>query len=105
MTVFKWLTNWFMSNCNGDWEHENQIKIYTVDNPGWSIQIDLTGSSLESVETDYFRVENGSSDWYGFKFHDGKYSAAGDLSKLEFLLEIFKKNVEDIDKSTPQHHF
>ena len=25
----------FANECDGDWEHENQVKIETVDNPGW----------------------------------------------------------------------
>ncbi|MBL0319091.1 MAG: hypothetical protein IPP74_07360 [Alphaproteobacteria bacterium] len=40
-----WLMSWYASHCNGDWEHENQIKISTLDNPGWRLQIDLVDTT------------------------------------------------------------
>ncbi|OAX48412.1 hypothetical protein gpAD87_09590 [Paenibacillus sp. AD87] len=42
MNTLKWLQNWYLENCNGDWEHSYGVKIDTVDNPGWSVEIDLT---------------------------------------------------------------
>jgi hypothetical protein len=32
--LLSWLSFWFYQHCDGDWEHENQIKIQTLDNPG-----------------------------------------------------------------------
>ena len=45
--VFEWLQNWFKSQCDGDWEHEYGVKIETVDNPGWYVVINLTGTECE----------------------------------------------------------
>ncbi|WP_338708672.1 MULTISPECIES: Imm53 family immunity protein [Paenibacillus] len=39
MNTLKWLQNWYHENCNGDWEHSYDVKIDTVDNPGWSVEI------------------------------------------------------------------
>lgn len=31
MNIFEWLQNWYISNCDGEWEHWKRIKISTVD--------------------------------------------------------------------------
>jgi hypothetical protein len=88
MTALHRFQNWYKSQCNGDWEHTFQVKIETVDNPGWSITIDLEDTSLESAE---FKLtqHNGEFDWFTIIAADKKYSAAGDPDKLEFLIEYF----------------
>lgn len=42
-----WLMNWYVRECNNDWEHSYGVKIDTLDNPGWTIEIDLRETSLE----------------------------------------------------------
>jgi len=39
--MIEWLQKWYADHCDGDWEHEYGIVIETLDNPGWSIVIDL----------------------------------------------------------------
>ncbi len=41
-----WLTGWYEQQCNGDWEHSYGVTIDTLDNPGWRLKIDLTGTPL-----------------------------------------------------------
>jgi hypothetical protein len=38
---FLWLLKWYKSHCNGDWEHGRGIHLDTIDNPGWSLSINL----------------------------------------------------------------
>ncbi|RYY43074.1 MAG: hypothetical protein EOP59_08675 [Sphingomonadales bacterium] len=42
-----WLTRWYLAECNSDWEHSYGVKIDTLDNPGWTLKIDLRETSLE----------------------------------------------------------
>ena len=95
--ILSWLSNWFASECNGDWEHENQIKIQTLDNPGWDIEIDLRDTSLEELQILNDVVEPTENDWYFFEVRDKRFIASGDLTKLTFLLEKFKEIVESQD--------
>ncbi len=44
---FLWLLKWYCKHCNGDWEHGTGIHIDTLDNPGWSIKINLEDTELE----------------------------------------------------------
>ena len=92
--ILEWLCNWFALECDGDWEHENQIKIETVDNPGWSITIDLRDTELEDLEIVVGTIEKSENDWYFFEIKDKKFRAGGDLAKLTFLLEKFREIVE-----------
>lgn len=42
-----WLTRWYLSQCDNDWEHIHGVKIETLDNPGWSLLIELADTELE----------------------------------------------------------
>ena len=35
----EWLFKWFYEQCDGDWEHGKGIRIGTLSNPGWFINI------------------------------------------------------------------
>lgn len=85
-----WIENWFAKQCDGDWEHEFGIRIETLDNPGWSIEIDLVGTELEDKELSWKLIEESDSNWYGFKFSNSKFEASGDIGKLAFLIELFR---------------
>ncbi|MBL0319046.1 MAG: hypothetical protein IPP74_07135 [Alphaproteobacteria bacterium] len=112
--ILKWLMYWYESHCNRDYRYGNIIDIYTVDNPGWYITINLLGTTLEGVTIDtelhdnsieedvlyYFKdgkltpvpslIET-KQDWYGYKINDNLYKASGDSLKLELLLLKFKE--------------
>ncbi|MHC3815880.1 Imm53 family immunity protein [Streptomyces sp. DT9] len=57
--LLDWLQNWYAQQCDGDWEHEWGVKIATLDNPGWTIEIDLKETDLE--EREYTLQEVGRS--------------------------------------------
>lgn len=40
------LQEWYALMCDGDWEHSFGIKIDTVDNPGWTVSIDISGTPV-----------------------------------------------------------
>jgi len=43
------LSAWYLAQCDGDWEHDSGVKIDTLDNPGWRVEINLEGTPLEGV--------------------------------------------------------
>jgi len=85
-----WLENFFSTLCDGEWEHEYGIKIYTLDNPGWSIEVDLFNTKVHIENKEWELFEKTDSDWYGYMIKDNKFIASGDSRKLQFLLELFK---------------
>jgi hypothetical protein len=80
---------WYKNQCDGDWEHSYGIKIETLDNPGWSLTIDLLSTSLEDVVDFAEQQQISEFDWYHIKIDDVKYIAYGDPSKLNFLISYF----------------
>ncbi|MCK2003888.1 immunity 53 family protein [[Brevibacterium] frigoritolerans] len=94
MNTLKWLESWFMQNCDGEWEHSNGIKVLTLDNPGWSIEIDLEGTDFEEKFFKDFRVENSDEDWIYCKVRDNKFLGYGGVNNLKDILDVFKKWVK-----------
>jgi hypothetical protein len=89
MNSIKKLESWFAQQCDGEWEHENLLKIETIDNPGWSISIDLTGIITENATNKpWALIRDDVDNWYGFKLVEGVFSAWGGQSSLEELIEI-----------------
>ncbi|MBK6607408.1 MAG: immunity 53 family protein [Leptospiraceae bacterium] len=89
----EWLSSWYQKECNGDWEHTYGISIQTLDNPGWSVQIDLHDTSLENLEILPDAKQISDSDWYVIKIKDKKFIAVGDSTKLDFLIGKFRELV------------
>lgn len=88
MTAIKRVQNWYLQQCNGDWEHSFGITIETLDNPGWWIKIDLEGTSLENAIFELTEYKS-ELDWFFIKVKDCKFDASGDPTKLEFLITYF----------------
>src|SRR4051812_33664431 len=43
---------WYLAQCNDAWEHFG-VGIGTLDNPGWSVRVELTDTSLEAETRDW----------------------------------------------------
>lgn len=97
MELLCWLQDWYMSMCDGGWEHYFGVRIETLDNPGWQVEIDLTDTPLENKNFSEFRNQNYESDddWIICFVEDGKFKGAGDPHKLPRILEIFKNLAEN----------
>lgn len=93
--ILSWLESWYIENIDGDWEHNYGVKIDTIDNPGWSVLIDLNETKYQNYTLDKVEVENSSNDWYSYKVDSGKFIAFGSPNKLNFILETFKKLVHE----------
>ncbi|TCD05848.1 rhodanese-related sulfurtransferase [Pedobacter frigidisoli] len=93
MEILKWLTDWYKSNCDGDWEHSYGIKINTLDNPGWFVGIDLVDTKKDGKIIN-IKVDNTDDDWYSIKSEGSVFEGYGDSSKLPLLISKFKEFVE-----------
>lgn len=92
--ILNWLMDWYESNCDGFWEHMYGVKIDTLDNPGWAIQIDLTDTLLEDKKFEKIQIDNGDDDWIICRIENNIFRGDGDTHKLIKILEIFKNWVE-----------
>ena len=110
MDNIKKLQEWYIKQCNGEWDHLYGITIETLDNPGWSVQIDLEHTGLENnhfqliaenvspefikqslgeVTPPYDCAEPQSDTWMLCFVKNKKFSGAGSPEKLEKIVGIF----------------
>ena len=94
MDNLEWLMNWFKTNCDDDWEHTYSITIKTLDNPGWSLLIDLTDTEQEGKIL-HNRILVDDNDWYSIVCDGVTFEAFGDTSKLNVLVKCFRTFVEE----------
>lgn len=93
MEMNDWLSNWYKLNCNGDWEHTYGIRIETLDNPGWLVEIDLVETSCEGMKIS-IKSEKSEDDWFDINADGEAFTAVGDPMKLQLLISHFKEFVE-----------
>lgn len=84
------LQEWYLAQCDGDWEHSFGVTMDTLDNPGWRASVDLEGTDLESKPFEELR-ENYEDElgWMICRKIDTKFDAAGGPEKLEGMTRIF----------------
>ncbi len=83
------ISRWFAARCDGRWEHQFGISIETIDNPGWTIVIDLRATPLERSSFAPINSNVRDSDWIKCEVVDGKFTGAGDPSKFGAILRLF----------------
>lgn len=83
------LQSWYFRNCNGDWEHGNGIRIATLDNPGWSLVIQLAGTSLSGQPFEAVNLESGDDGWYHARVENDAFAGWCGPLGLEQLIQIF----------------
>ena len=79
----------------GDWEHEFDIRLETLDNPGWSVGIDLAKTELEHKTFDGVeRNLEDEVDWIHSKVEAGQFRGYGGANSLADLLIVFPEWAE-----------
>jgi Immunity protein 53 len=89
MTVdlIEWLENWYVGRCDGEWEHECGVEIETLDNPGWSLQVDV-GDELRAFE----RVEwEEGEEWLHAWLEDGQLNVTCGPRSLRRALRLVRE--------------
>ncbi|MEU0188205.1 Imm53 family immunity protein [Streptomyces sp. NPDC006207] len=89
-----YLQSWYLSQCNDDWEHEFGVRIATLDNPGWTLEIDLTDTDLAGRKLHKTKHEPSKGLWL-WSWSDGTtFHAACDPSSLNRAILRFKDFAE-----------
>jgi hypothetical protein len=91
-----WLQDWYAKHCDGDWEHSNGVQIDTLDNPGWSVNINPQDTRYNGVLNAVI-VEDyvGNSDWIVCRIVDGKFEGRGDSQKLLVIVQKFRSWIDN----------
>jgi hypothetical protein len=67
MSSTSWLQTWFVEQCDGQWEHIYGVRIETLGNPGWSVEIDLAETALEGLTKPVSLEERSDIDWISYE--------------------------------------
>lgn len=88
-----YLIEWYCAQCNGDWEHYHGIRIKTIDNPGFLVEVDLRGTKLEDVTYQSTEWESGANcdeEWFNcYKSDEKVWIGACSPRLLERILKLF----------------
>lgn len=88
--VLDWLQNWYAQQCDDDWEHEWGVRIATLDNPGWTVEIDLEETDLAGREYPREDVTRGTHDWVWVWAAEDTFHAACGPGNLVEALALFR---------------
>ncbi|MBU0705984.1 immunity 53 family protein [Patescibacteria group bacterium] len=94
MNNLKWLQQFYKSQCNCEWEHTYGIKIDTLDNPGWGINIDLYDTDYRERKFDELRIERSENDWIICKIEKYIFKGAGGPQNLDEIIGVFRNWIE-----------
>jgi hypothetical protein len=95
------LIDWYIANCDGDWEHQYGFEIVTYDNPAVGIKITFDFNETESNfvfgnivkdigdECDWIRIDISKTDFKGTANFEGTGSP-NNFTKI--IDEFFKLN-------------
>jgi hypothetical protein len=83
------LEDWYASVCDGDWEHTYGIKIGTLDNPGWTVEIDLRETALEHGQLERVAIERTEDDWVQCWIENGVFKGCCGVRNLSEVLQLF----------------
>jgi len=92
-----WLMRWYASQSNGEWEHQHGVEIGTLDNPGWSLKVDLKETALEGRSFEPVSVD-GDVLWMAAKIEDSRFVARGGPLSLDGLIGLFRAWATQADK-------
>ncbi len=88
-TELERLVKWCCEQCNGDWEHGNGIKLVTIDNPGWSLDVTLTGTQIAGKSAAPMRIERSEDDWIFYEVSVDVFRGRCGPANLTEMLDIF----------------
>ena len=95
-----WLMGWYLAQCDENWEHRFGLSISTLDNPGWSLAVDLAGTAMEgrplasiSDNVDPAGHPAGAA-WLVCRLEEGQFKAFGGPLDFGRMIRAFRDWVE-----------
>ncbi|MES2988972.1 MAG: immunity 53 family protein [Pseudomonadota bacterium] len=90
--ALQWLMDWYEGQCDGDWEHSYGVRIDTIDNPGWSLKIELTGTRWSGQTMD--RIQHNydhDTEWWTCWTEKDEFHGAGGPKQLSAIISTFRE--------------
>ena len=92
------LCAWYRSQCDEEWEHHWGVKIGTLDNPGWWVDINLQGTPLEPVPfAEHKDLYEHETDWIICRREGPTFQIRCGAERLDAALQVFLDWVDSIE--------
>jgi len=91
MSEITWIEQWYQRQCDGNWEHQHGIKVETLDNPGWHVEIDGLPPSPSPMR---YAEEVSETSWIRCSLDDGRFDGYGDPRRLQEIFALFQRWTE-----------
>ena len=91
----EWLEDWYQRQCDGDWEHTQGIRLESLRRRGWRLTISLEGTSAENIAPNRLNFGTSGEEWIDCSICEARFEGAGDPRRLEQIIGVFRKWVED----------
>jgi hypothetical protein len=83
------LQAWYVAQIDGDWEHQYGVTIETLDNPGWSLKVDLHNTTLLHLPFEQIERTGEAGRWLTAWREPSVFRAACGPLDLERAIEAF----------------
>lgn len=89
MSALADLQEWYQAQCDLDWKPQFGVSIGTLDNPGWTVSIDLGNTDLKGKSFPEVKNLESERDWIYCRVEGTRFLGAGGPAKLEDILQVF----------------
>jgi len=93
-----WLQGWYVTQCDGEWEHEYGMSIETLDNPGWFLKVDLQATAMDGRAFPPHEVHRSEHDWLIARVVDSRFEVACGPLNLSEAIHQFRIWIADVDQ-------
>ena len=83
------IQEWYVSQCDGDWEHMYGVSLGTLDNPGWTLTIELQETQWQDIAFSEVSDLDPDQDWYSCRKQGPVFKAACGPRMLGTVFRIF----------------
>jgi hypothetical protein len=90
------IEKWYARQCNGNWEHSFGVSISTIDNPGWSVTIELHDTHKQHATFERIRIDRTHDDWIHYWAQKEEFQMRCGPLNLSEALEIFSQWFDSI---------
>jgi Immunity protein 53 len=93
-TAIDLLCGWYKSNCNDSWEHQFGVTIESLDNPGWTLRVDIEDTKFSTREFGALKISRSGDDRLDCRIESGQFVAFGGVGNLTEIIEVFLRRAE-----------
>ena len=95
MNNFLWLEQWYLQQCDGEWEQTFGITIGTLDKPGWQVRINLQGTAYDGLPNAVLKtMHHSETEWMECRIVAGTFQGSGGPLMLGPIVQLFRGWIE-----------